>query len=70
MSERFIQLLDCTLRDGSYITGSHFGAGAIRGIISKIRKPTRTSSSAGGTRIPSMFSARHTTMCRRILSNT
>ena len=38
MSERFIQLLDCTLRDGSYITGSHFGAGAIRGIISKMQE--------------------------------
>lgn len=32
-----IQLLDCTLRDGSYITESHFGAPAIKGIIKKMQ---------------------------------
>ena len=31
--ERHIQLLDCTLRDGSYINGSRFGEGALKGII-------------------------------------
>lgn len=31
-----IQLLDCTLRDGSYINGSDFGSGAIKGIIGKL----------------------------------
>lgn len=32
-----ILLLDCTLRDGSYITQSHFGAPAIKGIIKKMQ---------------------------------
>lgn len=32
-----ISLLDCTLRDGSYITGSHFGAPAMKGIIKKMQ---------------------------------
>lgn len=32
-----IELLDCTLRDGSYITGSEFGAAAIKGIIKKMQ---------------------------------
>lgn len=32
-----IQLLDCTLRDGAYITNSEFGDAAIRGIISKLQ---------------------------------
>lgn len=32
-----IQVLDCTLRDGAYITDSHFGAPAIRGIIKKMQ---------------------------------
>ena len=33
-----IRLLDCTLRDGSYINGSKFGAPAIKGIINKLQK--------------------------------
>lgn len=33
-----IKLLDCTLRDGSYITGGEFGETAIRGIISKMQE--------------------------------
>lgn len=32
-----VELLDCTLRDGSYITGSHFGAAAMKGIIKKMQ---------------------------------
>lgn len=32
-----IRLLDCTLRDGSYINGSRFGEPAIRGIIKKMQ---------------------------------
>ena len=36
MSEK-ISLLDCTLRDGSYINGSHFGEPAIKGIIKKMQ---------------------------------
>lgn len=32
------QLLDCTLRDGAYITNSMFGASAIRGIIRKLEE--------------------------------
>ena len=32
-----INLLDCTLRDGSYITGSMFGKPALRGIIKKLQ---------------------------------
>jgi 4-hydroxy 2-oxovalerate aldolase len=32
-----ISLLDCTLRDGSYITKSQFGKPAIRGIIKKLQ---------------------------------
>ena len=32
-----IELLDCTLRDGSYITDSHFGTPAIKGIIKKMQ---------------------------------
>lgn len=32
-----IELLDCTLRDGAYITGSHFGTPAIRGIIKNMQ---------------------------------
>ena len=31
-----IKLLDCTLRDGAYITNSEFGEAAIRGIIGKL----------------------------------
>jgi 4-hydroxy 2-oxovalerate aldolase len=33
-----IQLLDCTLRDGAYITGGDFGAPCIQGIIKKCEK--------------------------------
>ena len=33
-----IQLLDCTLRDGAYITGGDFGAPCIQGIIRKCEK--------------------------------
>lgn len=33
-----IKLLDCTLRDGAYITDSRFGEAAMRGIIKKLRK--------------------------------
>ncbi len=33
-----IQLLDCTLRDGSYINGSRFGRSAIKGIIRKLQE--------------------------------
>ncbi len=33
---RNIKLLDCTLRDGAYITGSEFGDASIRGIIAKM----------------------------------
>lgn len=36
MQKRNITMLDCTLRDGAYITGSMFGDAAIRGIINKI----------------------------------
>ena len=32
-----IELLDCTLRDGAYITASKFGATAIKGIIKKMQ---------------------------------
>ncbi len=32
-----IRLLDCTLRDGAYITNSKFGRAAIRGIIKKLQ---------------------------------
>ncbi len=37
MSEK-IKILDCTLRDGAYITDSMFGDAAIRGIIEKSRE--------------------------------
>ena len=33
-----IELLDCTLRDGAYITESNFGEAAIRGIIGKMEE--------------------------------
>lgn len=33
-----IRLLDCTLRDGAYITNSDFGEAAIRGIIKKMQE--------------------------------
>lgn len=33
-----IKLLDCTLRDGAYITESEFGEHAIKGIIDKLQK--------------------------------
>ena len=33
-----IKLLDCTLRDGAYITESFFGTNAIKGIISNLIK--------------------------------
>ena len=33
-----IALLDCTLRDGAYINGSHFGTSAIKGIIKKLQE--------------------------------
>ena len=33
-----IQLLDCTLRDGAYITGGDFGTPCIQGIIKKCEK--------------------------------
>lgn len=36
--ETKIQLLDCTLRDGAYITGGNFGAPCIQGIIRKCEK--------------------------------
>lgn len=35
--EKRIELLDCTLRDGAYITDSHFGTAAIKGIIKKMQ---------------------------------
>ena len=31
-----IELLDCTLRDGSYIVNGDFGADVIRGILRKL----------------------------------
>jgi len=34
----YIKLLDCTLRDGAYITNSDFGEAAIRGIIKKMQE--------------------------------
>ena len=33
-----IKVLDCTLRDGAYITNSKFGDAAIRGIIKKMQQ--------------------------------
>lgn len=33
-----VQLLDCTLRDGAYITGGNFGTPCIQGIIKKCEK--------------------------------
>lgn len=33
-----IALLDCTLRDGAYINGAHFGTSAIKGIIKKLQE--------------------------------
>lgn len=33
-----IKILDCTLRDGAYITNSEFGESSIRGIISQMEK--------------------------------
>lgn len=33
----YVQLLDCTLRDGCYIVDSKFGSSAIRGIIKKLQ---------------------------------
>ncbi|MBR4758833.1 MAG: hypothetical protein IK078_01610 [Lachnospiraceae bacterium] len=33
-----IQMLDCTLRDGAYITGGYFGTAAIKGIIEKTQE--------------------------------
>ena len=35
---KYIKLLDCTLRDGAYITNSDFGEAAIRGIIKKMQE--------------------------------
>ena len=35
--EKKIELLDCTLRDGAYITNSKFGVPAIKGIIKKMQ---------------------------------
>lgn len=35
--ESRIRLLDCTLRDGAYITGARFGGAAIRGMIRKMQ---------------------------------
>lgn len=35
--EKKVKLLDCTLRDGAYINGSHFGMPAIKGIIKKMQ---------------------------------
>lgn len=37
MTEKMIQLLDCTLRDGAYINGSDFGAPAMKGIIKNLQ---------------------------------
>ena len=36
--ENKIELLDCTLRDGSYINDSHFGTPVIKGIIKKMQE--------------------------------
>ena len=36
--ETTVQLLDCTLRDGAYITGGNFGTPCIQGIIKKCEK--------------------------------
>ena len=36
--EKKIELLDCTLRDGSYINDSYFGTPVIRGIIKKMQE--------------------------------
>ena len=33
-----IELLDCTLRDGAYITNSQFGVPVIKGIIQKMQE--------------------------------
>ena len=38
MKNKKIQLLDCTLRDGSYITESKFGEPAMKGIITKMQE--------------------------------
>lgn len=35
--EKKVKLLDCTLRDGSYVNGSKFGVPAIKGIIKKMQ---------------------------------
>ena len=35
--EKKIELLDCTLRDGAYITNSKFGVSAVKGIIKKMQ---------------------------------
>lgn len=36
--DKKIQVLDCTLRDGSYITLSHFGDPVIKGLIKKLQE--------------------------------
>ena len=33
-----IKILDCTLRDGAYVTNSEFGESSIRGIITQMQK--------------------------------
>lgn len=38
MKNKKMQLLDCTLRDGSYITESKFGEPAMKGIITKMQE--------------------------------
>ena len=43
-----IKMLDCTLRDGAYITNSEFGDASIRGIISQMQKVSRAWSGRGG----------------------
>ena len=37
MSRNKIELLDCTLRDGAYINGAHFGRETISGIIKRLQ---------------------------------
>lgn len=50
-----ISLLDCTLRDGSYINGSKFGSPAIKGIIKKMQDAgADLIESAAGSRISRM----------------
>ena len=67
--EKKIELLDCTLRDGSYINDSHFGTPVIKGIIKKMQEARVDIIECGWLKDKDYEEGSAFTMCLRIWSN-